>query len=116
MKKKGIIVGGIVVLGWLLALFGWLNGIPAAQASGQSVVIKGIPAVRQQYGLSCEYAAASAVTQFWGNRISENTFIREVPKSPNPHLGFRGNVYGSGGGITDYGVYAEALVPALANH
>ena len=39
-----------------------------------------------------------------------------MPSSPNPHLGFRGDINGEFGGIQDYGVYAEALVPMLERH
>jgi uncharacterized protein YvpB len=76
-------------------------------------IIGGFPSLAQSYNLSCEYAAAAAVTLYWGNFVSENVFLSEVPSSPNPHLGFRGNINGTFGGITDYGVYAEALVPVL---
>lgn len=96
-----------------------LVSLPAslAGAHGTEVLIEDVPSVKQSYSLSCEYAAASAVTAFWGREvISEDHFIREVPKNPNPHLGFRGNITGTFGGLTDYGVYAEALVPVLEQH
>ncbi len=85
---------------------------PTTAHPGQ-VLIHGFPAVKQWYSLSCEYAAAAAVTLYWGQLVSQDDFLREVPRSPNPHLGFRGNIYGSFGGIEDYGVYAEPLVPVL---
>lgn len=86
---------------------------PSALARSDRVIIKGLPSVNQWYNLSCEYAAAAAVTLYWGNLVSQSNFIREVPKSPNPHLGFRGNINAPFGGLTNYGVYAEALVPVL---
>ncbi len=76
-------------------------------------VIKGFPALEQAYSLSCEYAAASAVTLYWGNQVSEKVFVSQVPASLNPHLGFRGDINAAFGGISDYGVYAEALAPVL---
>lgn len=89
----------------------------AALAHGSEVLIAGVPSVAQSYPLSCEYAAAMAVTLYWGGEtISEEHFMREIPKSLNPHLGFRGDMPGEWGGITDYGVYAEALVPVLEQH
>jgi uncharacterized protein YvpB len=86
------------------------------EAAGNAVIIKGFPSVQQWYNLSCEYAAAAAVTLYWGNLVSQNTFIREVPSSPDPHIGFRGDINGPFGGINDYGVYAEPLATVLENH
>lgn len=107
---------------WLMLLplvvpAGMLLHPQTSVAHGNEVVISGVPSVKQSYGLSCEFAAAYAVTLFWGKEaVSENHFIREVPKHPNPHLGFRGDIKGEVGGITDYGVYAEPLVPVLKAH
>jgi uncharacterized protein YvpB len=86
-----------------------------AEAAGNAVIIKGLPSVQQWYNLSCEYAAAAAVTLYWGNLVSQKTFLREVPSSPNPHIGFRGDINGPFGGINDYGVYAEPLATVLEN-
>ncbi len=83
------------------------NGVP------DTVILAGSPSLAQSYSLSCEYAAASAVTLYWGNQVTEDTFLDEVPTNPNPHLGFRGDINGAFGGLTDYGVYAEALEPVL---
>ena len=66
-----------------------LQPVPT-RAHGETVIIEGMPSVRQWYRLSCEYAAAAAVTLFWGEGlVSQEHFIREVPRHPNPHLGFR---------------------------
>ena len=90
---------------------------PMAVAHGKQIVINGMPSVKQWYSLSCEYAAAAAVTLFWGGElVGQNHFISEVPSSPNPHLGYRGDIFGPFGGIQDYGIYAEALVPTLERH
>lgn len=87
---------------------------PAPSRAGDAaILIKGFPSVKQWYSLSCEYAAAAAITLYWGKVVSQRDFIREVPLHPNPHRGFRGNIHGPFGGITDYGVYAEPLVPVL---
>ena len=50
------------------------------------------------------------------SHLSQRDFIREVPNNPNPHLGFRGDVNGSFGGLDDYGIYAEPLAVVLENH
>jgi uncharacterized protein YvpB len=42
--------------------------------------------------------------------------VSQVPINPDPHLGFRGDVNGAFGGINNYGVYAEALVPVLQEY
>ena len=84
-----------------------------AQAAPNEAMIRGFPSVMQWYSLSCEYAAAAAVTLYWGDVVSQRDFIREVPKHPNPHIGFRGNIHGEHGGVRDYGIYAEPLVPVL---
>ena len=37
-----------------------------------------------------------------------------MPQSDNPHWGYRGDINGTWGNTTDYGVYPEALVAPLA--
>src|SRR6476620_3097383 len=91
----------------------FLEPAPGAEAATRAALIRGFPSVNQWYNLSCEYAAAAAITLYWGNLVSQRDFIREVPKSPDPHLGFRGHISGEWGGIDDYGIYAEPLVPVL---
>lgn len=98
-----------------LALGPVIMASPAHAAKDQALV-EDFPSVTQWYNLSCEYAAAAAVTLYWGNLVSQRDFIREVPKSLNPHLGFRGDINGESGGIEDYGIYAEPLIPVLRRH
>jgi uncharacterized protein YvpB len=95
---------------------GLLPAPPPALAAGSHALVDDFPSVTQWYNLDCEYAAAAAVTLYWGNLVSQRDFIREVPTSPNPHLGFRGDINGEFGGINNYGVYAEPLVPVLERH
>jgi uncharacterized protein YvpB len=97
----------------------WLSNMLLAapmQAAPAQARVSDFPSVTQWYNLSCEYAAAAAVTLYWGALVSQRDFIREVPSSPNPHLGFRGDINGEGGGTADYGVYAEPLVPVLEQY
>ncbi len=105
---------GLILLTPLVSagLFGLLAP-SSVVAAPTAVQIAGVPSVHQAYNLSCEYAAAAAVTLYWGNLVSQRDFLREVPTNPNPHLGFRGAIDGPFGGINDYGVYAEPLVPVL---
>lgn len=82
-------------------------------AVGSPLVSVPVPNYTQSRNLSCEYAATYAATAAFGPGISEWTFIENVPLANNPHYGYRGNIDGSWGNTTDYGVYAEALVPTL---
>src|SRR6476469_8846293 len=82
---------------------------PQAAAATDEVIIRGFPLVEQSYSLSCEYASAAVVTRYWGRLVSEDQFISAIAANPNPHRGFRGNINGSWGGITNYGIYAEPL-------
>jgi uncharacterized protein YvpB len=106
----------LVVVSLLSFWFSSLQLPAPAEAAPAQARVSGFPSVTQWYNLSCEYAAAAAVTLYWGDLVSQRDFIREVPSSPNPHLGFRGDINGEGGGIGDYGVYAEPLVPVLEQH
>ncbi|HEU0163404.1 MAG TPA: C39 family peptidase [Thermomicrobiales bacterium] len=81
--------------------------------SSDTVMIPNVSAYLQQRPLSCEFAALSIATGALGDWVSEYDFDDLVGWSDNPHWGFRGDINGEWGGTTDYGVYAEALVPAL---
>ncbi|MEO5953108.1 MAG: C39 family peptidase [Chloroflexia bacterium] len=100
-----------VLLATLLPAFAF--GQAAEAQTQNSYIIDGIPSVKQWYSLSCEYAAAAAVTLYYGNLVSQDDFIAAIPENPDPHVGFRGNINGAFGWIDDYGIYAEPLVPVL---
>jgi uncharacterized protein YvpB len=70
----------------------------------------------QSRNLSCEYAATYAATTAFGAGVPEQVFIDSIPLAANPHYGYRGNIDGWWGNTTDYGIYAEALVPTLNAH
>lgn len=109
------IVGVALAIVALMQLFlaSTVEAAPAQAAVPDSYFIKGVPLYAQQHNLSCEYSAARMVTAYWGNGISEGQFIRNIPVKANPHLGFRGNIDGSGGWINDYGIYAEPIANYL---
>lgn len=67
----------------------------------------------QQRPLSCEYAAVQIATSMIGYTVTEYEMEAVTPLSDNPHWGYRGNINGSWGGTTDYGIYADALIPGL---
>ena len=70
----------------------------------------------QSRNLSCEYAASYIATSFFGRGVQESVFIESVLSAKNPHYGYRGNIDGNWGNVTDYGVYPEALAPVLAEN
>jgi len=90
------------------------TGDPAAIESAGGTFVW-VPSYAQQRNLSCEYASLTIATGAFGNGISEYEFDNRVGSSSNPHWGYRGNISGSWGNTTDYGVYAEPLVGPLAD-
>jgi uncharacterized protein YvpB len=104
----------------VLEASGDVDFVPAApEASTSGSLIEGshtkvwVPRYAQQRNLSCEYAAMYIATSAFGEGISEYSFDNVVGWSPNPHLGYRGNIHGTWGRTDDYGVYAEPLSWAL---
>jgi len=70
---------------------------------------------QQQRPLSCEYASTTIAATMVGWNISEYDFDTVVPLDANPHLGYRGNIWGEWGNTTDYGLYPEPLHQALSS-
>ncbi|MEZ4530140.1 MAG: C39 family peptidase [Thermomicrobiales bacterium] len=94
------------------------SGSTSAEVSGMTGTGAGskvfVPTYQQQRGLSCEFASMYIATSAFGDGVSEYAFDDVVGLSPNPHLGYRGNITGTWGNTTDYGVYAQPLSWALA--
>jgi|GEM_PF-519081 len=90
--------------------------VAPAAAEDDAVMLQGMPVARQSLPLSSEAAAASITTAYWGSPVSEWVFIENLPSHPNPHRGFRGNIFGAFGGTRDYGVYAEPLAEILQRY
>ncbi len=82
-------------------------------AGASGTIIAGFPVVNQAWALSCEYAATAAATAYYGNTISQRTFLKAIGYDENPHKGFRGSMMAKWGGTTNYGVYAEPIVTVL---
>ena len=94
------------------------EGVSAAdtaweEPAGGPVFAADVPAYKQAYSLSCEYAAVYIATAGLGWGVPEDAFVERIGPSANPHWGYRGDIYGVWGGTDDYGVYPEALVPTL---
>ena len=68
---------------------------------------------QQARPLSCEYAAVQIATGMIGYTVSEWEMEAATPLHANPHWGYRGNINGTWGNTTDYGIYADALIPGL---
>jgi LysM repeat protein len=90
------------------------GGAPATNDG--STKLRAMPVMHQSLPLSCEAAAVSMATAYWGSQVSEWVFIENLPENANPHLGFRGDITGPFGSTDDYGVYAEPFVPVLSNY
>ncbi len=110
-NANGISDPNVIEVGDLLRIPG---GAPAVQDG--STTLRAMPLMQQSLPLSCEAAAVSMATAYWGNQVSEWVFIENIPQNPNPHLGFRGSITGAFGGTDDYGVYAEPFQPVLSNY
>lgn len=97
-----------------------VSAAPAAQsgtaADTSRQIMTGFPVVEQAWALSCEYAATSAATAYYGDTISQRTFLTAIGDDENPHKGFRGSIYGAWGGTTNYGVYADPILAVLRQH
>lgn len=71
------------------------------------------PLLQQERSLSCEASAAAMAAQYHRLAVNESDILGALPLHENPHLGFRGNVDGPHGGLTDYGVYAAPIREVL---
>ena len=107
--RKGLI-GTVIVVALLMG-----SAAPAVEAQEVAGTFLEVPTYFQQRNLSCEYAALTIATGAFGYPVSEWEFDARVGWSANPHWGYRGDITGWWGNTDDYGVYAEALVPALAD-
>lgn len=87
------------------------QGVPPPLPPGH--VVAGVPTYGQHQPLSCEYAATSAVTAYYGKQIPETTFIDDIGFNANPNKGFRGRIDGAWGGTDDYGVYPGPILDVL---
>ncbi len=83
--------------------------VPAASTD---IRIAGIPLYQQKQTLTCEEASAAMATR---GAVSEAQVLAAMPRSDNPFVGIRGRTNSSYfGGLTDYGVYAQALQKGLS--
>ncbi len=84
-----------------------------ADIAGRAV--KGSP---QSYALSCEARSAVDLAAFWGIEIGEREFLKRLPRSDNPEVGFVGDPNGIWGYIPpySYGVHARPVAQQLKEY
>ncbi len=83
--------------------------VPAASTD---IRIAGIPLYQQKQTLTCEESSAGMATR---GAVSEAQVLAAMPRSDNPFVGIRGRTNSPYfGGLTDYGVYAQALQKGLS--
>ena len=99
----------------ITAAGGSVQAWSAASPADTGMVDVGVPTYAQQRNLSCEYAALVIAMGAYGVWVSEYDFDQRVGWSENPHWGYRGDITGWWGNTDDYGVYADALAPALGD-
>jgi len=83
-----------------------------------AVLLDAVPALPQLRNLSCEVAAMRMVLAARGLGASEEEIFARMPRSENPHQGFRGDPEGDGHDpeLKDYGVYAEVVAQVLQSY
>lgn len=119
MPRPGEVVG--VLAGDLAKGLGFFTAQAVEPESPEPEVelmelILPVPAFRQERNLSCEASAAAMAASYFGVALPERQIVAELPRDPNPHKGFRGNIDGLFGWIDDYGVYAEPIAKILTKH
>lgn len=81
----------------------------------ESTYISGLNGHPQSYAISCESRSAVDWAAFWGVSIGETEFLRAMPSSDNPEIGFVGNPNDPWGRIPPlgYGVHAQPVAETL---
>jgi uncharacterized protein YvpB len=81
----------------------------------EKAVIANLAGRAQTYQLSCESRSAVDLAAFWGIAIKEKKFLRLLPRSNNPDLGFVGRPNDLWGDIPprSYGVHAGPVANLL---
>jgi uncharacterized protein YvpB len=114
MQLRGLLIWAVSLLIMLSSVGLSITPVSARSVAADSAFVD-VPVYVQQRNLSCEYASMVIAMGAYDTWISEWTFDELVPLSDNPHWGYRGDINGSWGNTTDYGVYPEALVGPLAH-
>ena len=114
MRLRGLLIWAVSLLIMLSSVGLSITPVSARSVAADSAFVD-VPIYVQQRNLSCEYASLVIAMGAYDTWVSEWTFDELVPLSDNPHWGYRGDINGSWGNTTDYGVYPEALVAPLSH-
>lgn len=102
----------------LLVMFIVFSALPA-RAENQPIpkraIIQGLVGRAQTWNLSCEARSAVDLAAFWGLKIPEKKFLKNLPRSDNPDFGFVGNPSDVWGALppASYGVHAAPVAETL---
>src|SRR5215217_6440584 len=107
MRLRSLLVAGLSALIVLISAGPPVNLVSARSVATDSAFID-VPLYTQQRNLSCEYASLVIAMGAYDTWVSEWTFDDLVPLSDNPHWGYRGDINGTWGNTTNYGVQTEA--------
>lgn len=82
-----------------------------AAVAGTDIRVPNVPLYQQQQTLTCEEASVAMATR---GVVAEARLVAAIPRSDNPFNGIRGRTNSPYfGGLTDYGVYAQAVQKGL---
>ncbi|HEX9076393.1 MAG TPA: LysM peptidoglycan-binding domain-containing protein [Anaerolineae bacterium] len=82
-----------------------------AAVAGTEIRVPNVPLYQQQQTLTCEEASVAMATR---GVVAEARLVAAIPRSDNPFNGIRGRTNSPYfGGLTDYGVYAQAVQKGL---
>jgi len=91
---------------------------PPATAFVVDIAGKAVKGFPQSYPLSCESRSAVDLAAFWGVEIREREFLKHLPHSDNPEVGFVGDPNGVWGYTPpySYGVHAGPVAELLKDY
>ncbi len=114
MRQRDLLFARVMLL---MTTVAFVFALPlSVSAAPTKHMLTGMPPTGQLWNLSCEYAATSAATAYFGNRVTQQMLREEIDTDANPHKGFRGNIAAPWGGTTNYGIYAEPIATVLKQH
>lgn len=94
------------------------RGNPPSSAFVAEIAGREVNGYPQTFALSCESRSAVDLAAFWGVEIREREFIKRLPRSDNPQVGFVGDPNGVWGYLPpySYGVHASPIAKLLNDY
>ncbi len=85
------------------------------QPNPKRAIIQGLVGRAQTWNLSCESRSAVDLAEFWGLKIPEKKFLKNLPRADNPDFGFVGRPNDVWGALppASYGVHAAPVAETL---